>query len=360
MPATVDNDALHAALESSLQRRFAQRIEEAGAHDPDFAALWRTTAAGAAGGKLLRPRLLVETFHELAGDAASDRAVIDIATAVELLHCSFLLHDDVIDGDVLRRGRPNVIGALGRDVDGDARSISARAGHWGRSGALLMGDLLLADAVLGFARADLPHVARARLLIALERVISETVSGELADVAFSDGVRTADLPSILRMTAGKTAVYSFELPLRAAAILADRAPEVEEALATCGRSIGLAYQLQDDLLSVFGDPHAHGKDPLSDLREGKETAIIAYARMTSAWSSIAPRFGAADLSDADAVVIRRLLRQCGAETFVDNLVGEHLVAAVSLLDDAVHHGILPDGARRVLVALVARITGRRS
>lgn len=364
MTATVDHDALHTALEDALRRRFDDRIAAATAYGEEFAELWRTTAEGARGGKLLRPRLLVEVFQELAGSrtAADDNMVIDVATAIELLHYSFLLHDDVIDGDVLRRGRPNVIGALATGAIPTVASAhdAERAAHWGRTGAILMGDLLLAGAVLDFARVDIAAPARSRLLALVEDVVSETVAGELADVSFSDRVVTPDLPTILRMTTRKTAVYSFELPLRSAAILAGATSAAEEALASAGRSIGLAYQLQDDVLSVFGDPDAHGKDPHSDLREGKETAIIAYARMTSAWPEIGERFGAADLTDHEAAEIRRGLRVCGAEQFVDNLVAEQLREAGTVIDDAVDRGVLPRGIRPLFLALVSRLTGRRS
>ncbi|WP_217181922.1 polyprenyl synthetase family protein [Streptomyces sp. AC495_CC817] len=357
MAAAVEHDALHAAIEDSLRRRFDDGIATARAYGEEFAALWLTTAAGAVGGKLLRPRLLVDAFRELTG-AADPSDAVELATAVELLHYSFLLHDDVIDGDVVRRGRPNVIGRLRDDVDrADAPDVE-RATHWGRTGAILMGDLLLTAAVLGFARVDVPSAVRSRLLTTLENAVSETVAGELADVGFSDGVLAADLPSILQMTARKTAVYSVELPLRAAAVLAGRSIDAEEALAAIGRRLGLAYQLQDDLLSVFGDPQEHGKDPHTDLREGKETAIIAYARMTSAWASIAPRFGTADLTGAEAAELRLRLRDCGAEGFVENLVAEQLDDAIGLIDEAVRGGLLPDGMRSVLLGFVERISGR--
>ncbi len=366
MPAAVGHDALHVAIEDSLRRRFDDGIDAARSYGDEFVRVWRTAADGAIGGKLLRPRLLIESYRALAGGLGTvtydEDAVVELATAVELLHYSFLLHDDVIDGDMMRRGRPNLVGALALSTDRPFRDAipSSRAQHWGRAGALLMGDLLLTGAVLGFARAPVGAETRTRLLDLLEHVITETVAGEVADVGLGDGVLDAELPAILRMTARKTAVYSFELPLRAAAILSGCTRAAEDALAEAAGHVGLAFQLQDDLMSVFGDAREHGKDPRSDLREGKETAIIAYARMTSAWSAIAPRFGAPDLTPAEASLIASRLRSCGAEAFAEALIAERLQDARSIVDDSVRDALMPAGIRPVLLAVMDRITGRRS
>jgi geranylgeranyl diphosphate synthase type II len=146
--------------------------------------------------------------------------------------------------------------------------------------------------------------------------------------------------------------------LRAAAVLAGAPHDVEDQLTEIGAHLGLAYQLQDDLLSVFGDPAAHGKDAFSDLREGKETAIIAYARMTSHWPSIELRFGSDDLDPADAADMRDLLSECGAEGFVRGLVEEQLGAATALLAEAEEGGRLSADAGRIILALADRIDGR--
>lgn len=359
----VTPDALSSLVEDALRRRLSAGIASAEAYGPDFLRLWQLTAETALGGKLVRPRLLLDAFDAFHGEAAptpsTAHAAVELAATVELLHYGFLLHDDVLDGDTVRRGRPNLIGALAERPSSSTIGIpEADARHWGRTGAVLMGDLLLTSSVMGFARADVPADMRIRLLDLLESVILETVVGEHTDVGFSDGVIVPELPRILAMTTRKTAAYSFELPLRAAAILANATPESEAGIAAIGRHLGLAYQLQDDLLSAFGDADSHGKDPHSDLREGKETAIIAYARMTSVWPSIELRFGTADLSAADAEGIRDRLRECGAEAFVENLVAEELADARQLLTSP--DSPLPRGLRDVLLALAARIDGRRS
>lgn len=359
MSTTITHEDLGTRIEDVLRRRFAERAVAAEHHGAEFAALWNEAAQHALGGKLLRPLMLMELFPALATTVPTRReteGAIDVAAHVELLHFAFLLHDDVIDGDLTRRGRPNLIGSL---VARRPDETAAAALHWGRASAILLGDLLLSTAVLGFARAEVSADGRERLLALLDTTVFETVAGEHADVALSDGIVTPDLRTILATSASKTATYSFVLPLRAAAVLAGASAEAEEQLTQIGTHLGLAYQLQDDLLSVFGDPHAHGKDAFSDLREGKETAIIAYARMTSHWPSIELRFGTADLSASDAGDIRDRLRECGAERFVRGLVQEQLTAVSTVLAEAEESGTLSPAAGRTILAIADRIEGRR-
>ncbi|MFC7766509.1 polyprenyl synthetase family protein [Leucobacter soli] len=228
----------------------------------------------------------------------------------------------------------------------------------GADGGILAGDLMLSCAHQLFARADLPVEQRIRLLDLLEHTVFETTAGEFVDVGLSDGLIGPDLATVLAMTGRKTATYSFELPLRAAAILAGASLELEQRLREAGWYLGLAYQLQDDLLSTFGDAEVHGKDAFSDLREGKQTAIVCFARLCGEWSGIETELSEAAYSIAAAQSVRRRLRACGAEAFVQNLVSDQMTAFRNLL--ANESEIIPDGVQRVLLALQARLDGRAS
>ncbi|WP_341933789.1 polyprenyl synthetase family protein [Microbacterium sp. LWO14-1.2] len=361
MTAAAIHEDMGTRIEEALRRRFVHHSAAAEAYGSEFAALWRAAADHSLGGKLVRPRLLLDIHHALTpgdvGSATLTPAAVEVAAHIELLHYAFLLHDDVIDGDLTRRKRPNLIGAL---AAGTPAATEEDALHWARSSAILMGDLLLTAAVMGFARADVPADVRSRLLDLVEETIVETVAGEHTDVALSHGIIAPDLTTILSMSVYKTATYSFSLPLRAAALLSGSSVSAERTLTSVGRHIGLAYQLQDDLLCVFGDHRAHGKDAFSDLREGKETAIIAYARSTDAWDDIAPRFGSAELSMRDAEGLRDQLRACGAEAFVTDLVGDQLDAVHTLLADAQLTGEIGADAAHTILSTVSRLEGRRA
>jgi len=362
------------AIENELSGLIGKRASAATAYGPDFARLWALAGQNVLGGKFVRPLLLMETYdalqqeHRRSAQPRHRETAISIAAAIELLHYAFLLHDDVIDGDLVRRGHPNLIGSLLAEAGETARAQtagaqttgedSARSGnglHWAQTGGILMGDMLLAATHQSFARADLPHELRLRLLDLLEHTINETVAGEQLDVGLGDGIIAPDLQTILVMCGYKTATYTFELPLRAAATLAGADFGIENALATAGRHLGLAFQLQDDLLSTFGDPRRHGKDPFSDLREGKETAIIAHARTTIAWTDIQPFFGRPELSVGDGEHVRRHLTDCGAEAFVQSLIEEQMQAFNHQLTSTI-----PESVRNVMLNLAGQLEGRQS
>lgn len=358
MSILVADQASDAALRrvgAELDRLFDAKIAAAAGVATHLERLWRVAAQRTHGGKYIRPLTFLNTADSLStsqGARIETDTLVTLAAALELLHYSFLLHDDVIDGDTVRRGRPNLIGQLAAEHGGD----TGRALHWARSCAILMGDLLLAEVHQIVARAELTPQKRTRALDLVAHAITDSVSGELLDVGMSDSVIEPDLSTILEMSRLKTATYSFELPLRLAAALTDAPAATEQTLARAGRHLGLAYQLHDDLLSTFGDPVTHGKDAFSDLREGKETAIIAYARMTSTWALIEPHFGSAALSEVTGLEVRRILTDCGAHSFVSGLIDDELRAFRKLLSTS----DVPETARDTLTGLASALADRTS
>ena len=104
------------------------------------------------------------------------------------------------------------------------------------------------------------------------------------------------------------------------------------ALGEFGREVGVAYQVVDDLLGVFGTQSDTGKTVLGDLREGKRTVLVAHAATTDDWFGIRPFIGKADLSEAEAEVVRGRLEACGARRFAEQLVEDHARRALAVLD----------------------------
>ena len=360
---------VRAELEVELDSFFSGQRSAAESYGEAFTELWALAARHVLGGKLVRPILFLESYDALCGSISTGswnplpRAdVIRLAVAIELLHYSFLLHDDVIDGDLVRRGHPNLIGALKERAAAPSIHITRTdsALHWARSSGMLMGDLLLAAAHQSFARADLPHETRIAMLDLLDHTIVESVAGEQADVGLSDGIISPDIHTVLAMLAQKTATYTFELPLRAAAILAGASERLQHEMTQAGRHLGLAFQLQDDLLSVFGDATAHGKDAFSDLREGKQTAITCYARSTAAWHGIAEHFGNPHLTTDQALHMRNLLSECGAERFTQRLVDEQTVSLREVLSADPDGQQIPATVRELLLNFSAQLEGRRA
>lgn len=316
--------ALDAALAAGAAR--AARL------GPDHAHLWSALTDASAGGKRFRPALVVAA-HDLLG-GGQPGAAARVGAAVELLHTAFVIHDDVIDGDDTRRGRPNVSGtfaaaatAAGAGVRG-ARTFADTAG-------ILAGDLALVAAVRTVASCGAPPATVERLLDLLDHTVHVTAAGELTDVRLSlDIDDPVPLGDVLTMCEHKTAVYSFTFPLQAGALLAGADEEVVARLGEIGRLVGIAFQLVDDLQGVFGDVAVTGKSNLGDLREGKHTPLVTHARSTAAWPSIAPYVGDPGLDDVGASRVRALLVECGSRDFIADLATSYLETATSLVRDA--------------------------
>ncbi|MCM3662262.1 polyprenyl synthetase family protein [Georgenia satyanarayanai] len=280
--------------------------------------LWAALRDASAGGKRLRPMLFHSVYLALGGRQTDVAA--QVGAALELLHTALVVHDDVIDGDTVRRGRPNVVGTFAADARGRGHDAE-RATHYGQSAAILAGDLALAGAVRVIALCGASPATVARMLDLVDRALHLSAAGELTDVRLSlEG--DADVPSVITMEHQKTAVYSFELPLQLAAVLAGAHAEHEAALTRFARLLGIVYQIRDDLDGMFGDEAATGKSSVSDLREGKCTPLIAYARTTPAWAQIRPYLASGTADDDDAARVRLLLEECGARAFVEGLAEE--------------------------------------
>jgi geranylgeranyl diphosphate synthase type II len=276
------------------------------------------------GGKRFRPALVAAAHTGLGG--TRDEAVPAVAAAVELLHTAFVVHDDVIDGDATRRGRPTVPARFREDA------VRAGAGEreaetYGLAGALLTGDLALTAAVRSVAMAPAPRPVVERMLDLVDHTLSVTASGELADVRYATHDHWPSLAEVLSAEERKTAVYSFALPLQLGAVLAGAGEPTVGTLAEVGRHLGLAFQLRDDLLGVFGDEQATGKSTLSDLREGKCTALVVHASGTPHWEEALPHFGDRDLTAERAAVVRSVLERSGSRAFVEELVVDYVDTA---------------------------------
>lgn len=332
----VDDQRTTSALDE-VELRLQQFVERgavrATRHSPHYAELWRTMRTAISGGKRVRPRLLLSCYAELthsSSTTADDDSAIQLAVAIELLHTALLAHDDIIDGDDERRGAPNLVGSF-RTAGRSAGLGEQQAGRWGETAGLLAGDLLLTAALRMSVLPRLDARRAERIAELLDESIFRAAAGELADVAYASALTTPSAADIRDMMADKTAHYSLELPLRAAAVLADAGLEIEERLGAVGRSLGILFQMQDDLLGVFGDPDETGKSASGDLREGKQTLLAAFARDTPEWRVVAHRFGDPGLDDAGAEALRHALEASGARASFEEEIRRERDRAVHLI-----------------------------
>ncbi|WP_232820226.1 polyprenyl synthetase family protein [Brachybacterium sp. YJGR34] len=316
----------------------------------DHGALWSALARSAEGGKRFRPALLIAAHHALGG--VRHNAAFQVGAAIELLHTAFVVQDDVIDGDRMRRGVPNLSGAFAQRARCHGAS-PAGAERYGEAAGILAGDLGLLAAARAIVRCQAPPPVVDRLLDLLETTVHASAAGELADVRLQLDLTPSSAPlrDALRVAELKTAVYSFQLPLHAGALLADASEEVLTALDEIGGLLGIGFQLFDDLLGIFGDEQRTGKSALGDLREGKRTVLLAHASSTPVWPRLRPLIGRADLDAVGARRARDLLVESGSRAWTEDLGCWHLRSAI---EAATRHR-LPPALTQALTATTTEI-----
>ena len=315
-------------VDAVLGRFFSLAKKRAQALGPEYVELWNELELNTAGGKRFRPRMVFAAYQALGGTDLESPAYI--GAAFELLHTALIVHDDVIDRDFVRRGAPNIAGSF-RQRARAAGATEADAEHRGISAAVIAGDLALFNAYRLIDRSGVDDATRERLLEVMDDALFASAAGELIDVDFSWIPEVPRVDDILAMERLKTAVYSFECPLQAGAILAGADESTVTTLGEFGRDIGIAYQLVDDLLGVFGTEAETGKTTVGDLREGKRTVLIAYATAVAGWDRHAALFGDPELSDDDAASLRGHLVDCGAKGFAEGLARYYANRALARL-----------------------------
>lgn len=299
-PGNSGDDPKSRELLTLVQDRICALLEPASGHYVEQVA-----HDAVEGGKLVRPRLLMAA----AGVTSNDDVVVRVAAALELIHAALLVHDDLIDGDHERRGRPTVAHA--------AATRAAEAGfdaeHTKRVGittAVVTGDILMTRGLGELTRLDAPVELRSRLQDIVDRALSAAAMGEFDDVWHA---RTPlDEHLIRSLLERKTAEYSFRAPLEAGAILGDRSETDTRRLGSIGLRMGVLYQLRDDVLGTFGDEEATGKSVLSDLRAGAPTMLIHLVAQTPSWRDIADLWGDPTSDYASLERVRAVLEDSGA------------------------------------------------
>jgi geranylgeranyl diphosphate synthase type I len=341
--------AIDDAIDDSL-RRIRHRATVLGG---GFETLGDAVGRATSGGKRFRPALVAASFTAFGGDCDDCPALYSVAAAFELLHTAFIVHDDVIDHDTVRRGIPNIVGEF-RLRAHERGADAAGAAILGDAAAILAGDLLLHEASRLIALADAPAEVRAGLFGLLDDAIYVSAAGELADVENAVTPDYAEAEVIFDATFNKTAVYSFSAPLCAGALLAGAPERAIAALEAQGGRLGLAFQLVDDLIGAFGSSEQAGRDEGGDLRESKSTPLIAFARQAPTWSRVNDALAVAHTGPIAVREAQIALEESGARRRLRALIGDTL----ETVRTAVEEPAFPIEARPLLRDLADRVEER--
>lgn len=311
------------------------------------------------GGKRLRPAFAYWGWRAVVAppDAPAGPGVLRLFAALELLQACALIHDDVIDDSDTRRGLPTVHRLFTeRHRERGWRGSSAQ---FGLSAAILAGDLALAWADDIVATADLTPDAHLRVHDVWGHIRTEVLGGQYLDiVAESSGAET--VASAMNVNTYKTASYTVARPLQLGAAAAADRPDVQEIFHQIGNDLGVAFQLRDDVLGVYGDPAVTGKPSGDDLRSGKRTVLLAEAleladKSDPAAATLLRDTVGTELSDAQVHDLRAAIESVGALSAVEDHIELLTHRALELLDAAPKH----DQAK-IGLAELARLAANRS
>jgi geranylgeranyl diphosphate synthase type I len=366
-------DLVQARLDSFLSEQGSALAQVS----PDLEVIDRSARELLAGGKRFRALFCYWGWRSIAGladesfpdeidriDGAALAPIVSVASALEIFHAAALVHDDIMDNSDLRRGRPSLhrsFEALHRE-----QGWAGSARQYGDASALLIGDLLLAwsdelfeAGAVQVANRDAAAAARSQFALMRTEVTVGQYLDMLEEASWRVRPETELLPRAHRVIVYKSAKYSVEAPLAIGASLAEASLAQMAALSAFGLPLGVAFQLRDDLLGVFGDPGVTGKPAGDDLREGKRTVLVTLARQklpASAARLFDELLGDDALDEQQIAVLQTAVRDSGAVEQVERIIAHNVGAARAALVDAP----LARSARDELAALADTVTARES
>jgi geranylgeranyl diphosphate synthase type I len=348
-------------VNSRLEQFMTDRESILRAVSPDLEPFIEFSRQFLSGGKRFRARCALLGYATL-HDAVPDH-VIDVASALEIFHAAALVHDDIMDKSDTRRGAPSAHRRF--ETLHQSSGWSGTSDDFGTSSALLFGDLLLAfsdELYSNGIAAEANRIAVRASRIEFDRMRIDVTAGQYLDIveerAWSAIDKLDALSRAQRVVVFKSAKYSIEAPLVIGAALGGASAVQLDDLRAIGLPLGIAFQLRDDLLGVFGDPAVTGKPAGDDLREGKRTVLIALAQQQLPGTAIRlmdELLGDPELDAAQIGMLQQTLVNSGAVDALEHMIDEQVGKAHAVIDAAE----LAPSAQHALREL-AEVVSRRS
>ncbi|NBU22508.1 MAG: polyprenyl synthetase family protein [Actinobacteria bacterium] len=333
---------------------------------PDIEVIMDFTQSLLAGGKRFRALFAHAAWRGYAaksGELTIDHPIVGIASALEMFHAAALVHDDLLDQSDTRRGQPAIHKRF--EALHMAKGFAGTKERFGVAGSVLVGDMMLSwsselfgDALL---KADHPR-SEAACRAEFGKMRFEVMAGQYLDVLEENAAPTRDRSEAVeranRVMLYKTAKYSLEAPLLIGSALSGATEAQRAGLSKFGIPLGLAFQLRDDVLGVFGDPEVTGKPAGDDLREGKRTVLTGLT-LESVPASVGKLFEelltSGELDPEQIEFMRNLIVESGALQKTEQLISEYSTRAIEALA-----GLEIDDDARVALAHLANAVINRS
>ncbi len=313
----------------ALSVLLAERGRQLATAGPWGADAARRLAAFATRGKMIRGGLALLACSMYGGTATTPgrRAALRLAACLELLHSGLLVHDDIMDGDRLRRGRPSVFAQYETEAK---RMRVASPERVGAAIGICVGDVAFFVALEEIARTPCPPECRGALAELAARELALVGVGQMQDVILGAGRRLPSPAEALRICTYKTARYTFSLPLVSGALLAGRPMKTLGKLDRLGELLGTVFQLRDDDLGLYGTEADTGKPVGADIREGKKTLLAVELLRRAAGRErreLARLLGGTETGPVDVERVREAAERLGARQAVIDMASRLAKAA---------------------------------
>ncbi len=346
--------AVQKLIDEQLDMFLALETSRAKAIDKTYGKLLQTIREyTATGGKRLRPYLVLLLYAGYGGKDTEQ--IVPVATAWELLHTAMLIHDDIIDRDDMRHGQPNI---FGRYKVIYKQFAAEDVSHYAMSTALQAGDLLIAASGKIILESDISDAQKVVITKLINEAIFLVGGGELLDT--ETALQSMHKTDARKIALQKTASYTFELPMISGALLAGASKQELTTLNQIGTKLGMAYQMIDDVLGVFGESEHTGKTTDGDIRERKHTVLIqeTHKRLTgSEQKELELLYDITrQLDDGDIQRVRELIIASGAREVVMQEVQDLTSQAESLISSV----SITEEVRTILLGLVAKLVKRNA
>jgi geranylgeranyl diphosphate synthase, type I len=301
-----------------LDKYFEKKIQQAG--DIDITAeeaVRMIKEYTMAGGKRIRPAVLY--YGYLACGGKEEDKIVEASMSVELLHSFLLIHDDVIDRDATRHG----VETMHEKFKNVARKydVTKDINHFGNSMAMIAGDMTAAMACDIIFNGSFGSDVIVRALNKLQNIVFVTIPGEMLDVIMEYSGRATE-EEVLKMYEGKTARYTFEGPMHLGCMLAGGNEENLKKFSDYSLPLGIAFQIRDDIIGIFGNEKKIGKPVGSDVIEGKQTLLVVKALEIGNKEQktvIKKYLGKKDLSEIELDEFRAAIKESGALDYSQNM-----------------------------------------
>lgn len=333
---------------------FDKLISEASKHDALMTqALEHTKRITLSGGKRIRGALLF--YGYLGAGGREKKKILKISAAAEIIHMFLLVHDDIIDHGYMRHGQKTVHLMVAEKKKNKLDPV--KAGHLGESVGIILGEMLYALGNKIILEAGFDAQLTVNAMTRLQEIAITTVLGQSQDITIEYGENPTE-DDVLAMYRNKTAKYTFEGPLQVGLILAGCHDKIsQKQISNFALPLGVAFQIQDDILGVFGSEKKTGKSTASDIEEGKITLLVAKAREKATAlqkKQLASILGKKKVSPKEIMAFQEILRNTGALEYAQKMSKELLAKGKKEIEKTIMLG----ESKNFLLGLVGYLENR--